>query len=243
MLRLQKRTYRVLLAEDSAVHRAAVSAALERAGHRVTAVEDGEQAVQSMRDSAFDVVVMDIEMPRMDGVAAARAIRDVEEQKGGRVPIIALTAQSRAELGDAPLQAAGMDVYLRKPFDINVLLKTLEQAMEPVLDIFNHAELLERVGGDEELLATIVGVFRADATNMLAAVRDAIQAKNPVAVEHAAHKLKGALANLSAANAMRSAKGLEEMGRKKILDNAEAAYETLQSAMDILDTRLRAFTR
>jgi two-component system, sensor histidine kinase and response regulator len=233
------RTFRVLLAEDSPINRVVVESALAQAGHLVTSVANGAQAVKQMSEESFDAVVMDVEMPVMDGLTASRAIRELETKRGGHVPIIALTANTENNSAESYL-AAGMDVYLRKPFDINVLLQTIEEVMEPVLEVFNRAELLERVGGDETLLTTIIGVFRSDATNMLDAIRDAVAANNPHAVERAAHKLKGALANLSAATAMQVAKVLEDMGRHGVLANAEGAYKSLTVAMDTLDSRLRA---
>jgi PAS domain S-box-containing protein len=123
---------RVLLAEDDPVNRTAVREHLERAGARVTTVEDGQQALEALRASAdgFDAVLMDVQMPVLDGVAATRAIRAGEAGESHKsLPVVALTAYAMAGDRETFLQA-GMDRYLAKPVDPDELAATLAALRE-----------------------------------------------------------------------------------------------------------------
>jgi CheY-like chemotaxis protein len=108
--------YRILLAEDNPVNTHLVKAILEKHGHTVTAVGDGRQAVEAVGRDTFDLILMDVQMPVMDGFEATKAIREDEKRSGLRIPIVALTAH--AMKGDEEkCRAAGMDDYLTKPID------------------------------------------------------------------------------------------------------------------------------
>jgi CheY-like chemotaxis protein len=112
---------RVLLAEDNPVNQEVATSMLENLGCRVTLAVNGAEAVEADEDTAFDVVLMDMQMPEMDGLEAARAIRDRETRTGRRrVPIIALTANAFAKDAEA-CYAAGMDEFLSKPFTLSQL--------------------------------------------------------------------------------------------------------------------------
>ncbi|MEW6489260.1 MAG: ATP-binding protein [Thermodesulfobacteriota bacterium] len=116
----------VLLAEDDAVSRAVAKAYLEKMGHRVTAVGDGREALATLDREAFDVVLMDVRMPRLDGVEAVRRLRELEATRGGRTPVVALTAH--AIHGDRErFLAAGMDDYLSKPLEFPELGAVLQR--------------------------------------------------------------------------------------------------------------------
>lgn len=120
---------RVLLAEDNPVNQRVAAAFLERAGHSVTIVSDGQQAFDQAMAGGFDLVLMDVQMPEMDGLQATRAIRDAEAGKR-RLPIVALTAHAMD--GDRELcMAAGMDAYLSKPIRREELLETVAAVVRP----------------------------------------------------------------------------------------------------------------
>ncbi|MCW5890813.1 MAG: response regulator [bacterium] len=119
-----ERPFDVLLAEDNPVNRLVAVKLLERLGHRVTAVEDGVAAVEALGARRYDVVLMDVQMPRLDGFAATVALRE----RGDRTPIVALTAH--AMKGDAErCLAAGMDAYVAKPLRAGELLATMERVV------------------------------------------------------------------------------------------------------------------
>ena len=119
----------VLVADDSAVNRAFIVRLLEKRGHRVVTVDDGRQAVAAVARERFDVVLMDVQMPVMDGLQATMAIRHREEADGGRVPIGALTAHDQPSDAER-CRAAGMDAHLTKPPSVEALLRIVERPVE-----------------------------------------------------------------------------------------------------------------
>jgi CheY-like chemotaxis protein len=127
------RPLRVLMAEDHPVNRTLVLRLLERRGHQVTVVCDGREAVDAFSASSFDLVLMDVQMPVMDGYAATRTIRALEAERGGRVPIVALTAH--AMTGDREkCVEVGMDDYLAKPIDTTALLAIVARVADGLDD-------------------------------------------------------------------------------------------------------------
>ena len=124
-LRERRRPLEVLLADDSATNRLLAARILEKRGHRVMQVEDGAAAVEAVAAYDFDVVLMDVQMPQVDGLEATRTIREWEgDTDAARLPIIALTAHAMGSDRDA-CHAAGMDGYLAKPFRAEQLASRL----------------------------------------------------------------------------------------------------------------------
>ena len=126
----RKRVYRILLAEDNPVNKQVAEAVLKKRGWEVVSVEDGAQAIRAWQDQDFDLVLMDIQMPVMDGIEAARRIRNQENGNSNHVPIIALTAYAWKENRDQCM-AAGMDGFIAKPFHFQELYSACERAMDP----------------------------------------------------------------------------------------------------------------
>ncbi len=114
---------RILVAEDSLVNQKLVVCLLERQGHRVTVVSNGKEAVAALQNDRFDVVLMDIEMPEMDGISATRIIRAGERLNGSRLPIVAVTSKDNRQ----ECLNAGMDAYLPKPLKPDQLNRTLDR--------------------------------------------------------------------------------------------------------------------
>ena len=121
---------RILLAEDNLINRKIAIRMLESQGHRVTTAENGRECVERFREGGYDAILMDVQMPEMDGFEATQAIRELEAATGGRIPVIAMTAH--AMKGDRErCLAAGMDGYVSKPVAAEDLRKALQEAMEP----------------------------------------------------------------------------------------------------------------
>ena len=114
-----------MLAEDNPVNQRLASKLLEKRGHQVTMTATGREAVERIREEVFDVVLMDVQMPDMDGLEATALIREWENSRGRRTPIIALTAHSMKGDRERCL-AAGMDGYVTKPFDADKLFEVVE---------------------------------------------------------------------------------------------------------------------
>ncbi len=216
---------KVLLAEDNPVNQKVAVRMLEKAGHSVHVAEDGVQAVAAWRDGRFDLILMDVMMPNLDGIEATEQIRREEAARGGHIPIIALTAN--AMQGDREkCLAAGMDSYLAKPIRFDTLQQEIANVMatlgagggaaaagpgqaEAGLPIFDRAEALDRIGGDEELLDSLIEIFLTEYDNYLGNIEQAHAEQNQQNLIRAAHTLKGALGTISACRAQKKAEALE----------------------------------
>ena len=234
---------RVLLAEDNAVNRELTLRILSKRGHSVQVVVNGKLALEALESRAFDVILMDLQMPEMDGFEATAAIRKGEAVTGTRIPIIALTAHAMKDDRERCL-GAGMDGYISKPVQAEELLKItealaadagpIESMGEPAHTIMDRNLALARVDGDEALLADLAKLFCEESPKMMAAVQQAIAAKDAERLERAAHSLKGAVATLAAQKAFDAALRLERLGRAGDLSEAERAYEALESQIERL---------
>ena len=239
----------VLLVEDNVVNRRLAEIALARRGHTVVAVGDGRAAVDTARARRFDVILMDVQLPEMDGIDATRAIRAAERQCGGHVPILALTAHALAGVREQCLQA-GMDAYLVKPIRPAALLEAVEQLKvrpEPAAPAAHagpaepdRATLLDEVGGDAQLLEEICELFARESASQMAAVRAAIEGADPAALTRAAHTLRSMLRSVHASAADRLAAALESLDPRAQRQEASAVAERLAQAVDGLQERFAA---
>jgi CheY-like chemotaxis protein len=138
---------RVLLVEDNLVNQKVAAAVLKRRGHRVTIASDGLEGVNAVLSETFDVVLMDVQMPVMNGWEATAAIRARERESGSHLPIIAMTAHAMQDDIDRCL-ASGMDSYVSKPFQIEVLMRELDR----VRDLMRMARAINEESGDAALI-------------------------------------------------------------------------------------------
>lgn len=239
---------RVLLAEDNAVNQKLESRLLEKLGHTVTVVSNGRAALSASESGQFDLLVMDVQMPEMDGLQAASLIRAREGPSGRNVPILALTAHAAAEDRDRCL-AAGMNGYLSKP----IRLADLDRAILELLPSISHSrkvrpsrpstvavapegiderELLAGLGGDRELLVDVLGFFVDDSARLLRRLASAVGDNKPAELAQAAHAMKGSIANISRAAAYDRCAELEKMGRSGNLSYAARTLEELQAELN-----------
>jgi signal transduction histidine kinase/BarA-like signal transduction histidine kinase len=193
----------ILLVEDNALSQKLACHLLRRQGHEVWVADNGVAALEAYEQRRFDLILMDVRMPRMDGLAATERIRQKEKRTGSHVPIIALTANAMVGDREDCLQA-GMDDCLIKPIQPAALLAAIERARSahsraaetgPVLD---RTALLERVGGDMTLLEAMKDVFRRDSTRLLSQARCALDQGDAPGLHQALHTLSGMFRNLSA---------------------------------------------
>jgi two-component system, sensor histidine kinase and response regulator len=238
---------RVLVAEDNAVNQQVAVGMLERAGHEARVAANGREVLALLDREAFDAVLMDVQMPELDGLETTAAIRERERSTGGHVPIVALTAH--AMKGDAErCLRAGMDAYLAKPLQPRELASAIAGVVgsnaapassggpEPpsTSGVFDIERLLERVGGDRKALAELVRIFRADAPKQIARIGKAIEDGDAPALRSAAHALKGAVSNFAAPLATAAALRLQKMGEAGQLAAAGAALERLKRETEAL---------
>ena len=201
----------------------------------------------------FDVVLMDVQMPEMDGLEAAVQIRAWEKQTGGHVPIVAMTAY--AMKGDREnCLAAGMDGYVAKPIHPREVLRAIAElvanrppAAPPpppapaVAKVLDKAEALERLAGDRDLLRSLVNIYIETTPGQLDELRQAVLRRDAPTIRRLAHTLKGAVGNFGQGTAWQAALRLESIGRDGNLADAEPAAIALTEAMDQLKQALLAW--
>ena len=240
----ERRALRILLAEDNKLNQDLATALLRKAGHLVEVVEDGRAAVDAAGQEAFDLILMDVQMPDMDGFQATAAIREHEATTGQHVPIIAMTAH--AMKGDRErCLAAGMDAYVAKPMKAAQLLRAIDSVRpspDPALredtatsdssSAFDLSSALENVGDDMALLRKLAGAFLEESVSLMDAVRDAISTGKPEDLCRAAHTLKGAVGVFGPTGAEGLALELEAMGRAGDLGRAEETYAQLEKEIE-----------
>jgi two-component system sensor histidine kinase/response regulator len=240
------RRVRILLVEDNVVNQRVASGLLTRRGHHVTIAQNGREALTRLEQETFDLVLMDLQMPVMGGLDATAAIRLREHDTGQHVRIVAMTAHAMKSDRERCL-AAGMDGYLSKPIDPPMLFAVVEQESDgqdgqtaivaPVT--FDEGALRARLSGDDELITDVIRVFLEDLPMRLAAIKDAVTARNADALRTAAHALKGAAANLSAGGLFEAAHALERLGAEARMNAADAAYRQLSVEASSVADQLR----
>jgi len=247
-----RRPLRVLVADDQSINRRLVTIILEKRGHVVVPVEDGRQAAAAAMGGGFDVALMDVQMPVMDGFEATAAIRQAEQGTGGRLPIIALTAH--ALKGDREIcLAAGMDDYLSKPIRAQELLAALDRVSArggpvtvPAPSVraasFDPSELLATLDGDRKLLGELVALFRADSPAILATIRSCVDTGDAGGLQKATHALRSLVQNFGARAAADAALALELLARDGVLAEAPAREAELQGAIQHLEQDLALLT-
>ncbi len=223
---------RVLVVEDNVINQKLTVRMLELLGYRVDVATNGQEALDALERTPYAAVMMDCQMPVMDGFEATRRIREREALLPYplRVPIIALTAN--AMQGDRErCIAAGMDDYVAKPFKSGDLRAALQKWLPAAPSSFDPVTILRNIGGDEELLQQLLAMFLARSPGMLRQIADAIAARDARALEHTAHALKGTSGNLCAGAVVSVAGQLEAMGRMGQVVEAARVMVQLQQAV------------
>ena len=248
----------VLLAEDNPVNQRVVVRTLEKRGHRVVTAANGRLALEALgRDggNGFDVVLMDVQMPELDGLAATGIIRTREQASGGHVPIIAMTAHAMQGDRDRCL-SAGMDEYLAKPIRPDELVELVERVADrhpaagqpqPVAEaddtVFDEARAAARLDGDRRLLHEVLDIYRADASALVKRVTDAASEADLDGLRRAAHTLKGTLGTIGAPRAFAAAARVEEAAASGDLPAAGARVDALLTELGRLNNALLELKR
>jgi CheY-like chemotaxis protein/HPt (histidine-containing phosphotransfer) domain-containing protein len=257
---------RILVAEDNAVNQKLIVRLLDKLGYRTDVAANGFEVLDAVAAIPYAAVLMDCQMPEMDGYEATRAIRQRETAALSiphlrhptpvRLPIIAMTAN--AMQGDREkCLAAGMDDYIPKPINPEALKAALERwttpratshavsspptPQVPTADTaFDIEAALARVDGDRALLVELVEIFSKEYPTTLAALQAAVATNDSQAVYHAAHTLKGSVGNFGATAAMEAARTLEMLGRQGELSEATAALAVLEEELGRLHSALES---
>ena len=212
---------RILLVDDNRVNQKVAGAMLKRLGLEYTCADNGEEALEKLAGMPFALVLMDMEMPGMDGIAATQAYRAREAAAGTpRLPIVAMTANALAEDRQRCLDA-GMDGYIAKPVNLNTLQGEIrrlfsgdgaaEAVASPLTAVaFDRQTALDRMDGDEEILAQVAEAFVTDLPNCLGEIETALANRDFPTLTRGAHTMKGLFATFGAKNAETVARELEQ---------------------------------
>jgi two-component system sensor histidine kinase/response regulator len=246
---------RILLAEDNLVNQKVARGTLEKMGYKVDIVSNGADAVAAWEAGRYHLILMDCQMPVMDGYQAAREIR--LREGASRVPIIALTADAMKG-AEEQCREAGMDGYLTKPLDRARLGETIDRHLAPLGSAPKHVESIRHspvhagapvdweqfmatMDGDQEFAHELVQLFIDSGDAELREISAALGRGDLAAVSRAAHSFKGASANMFADSASAAAAQLEAAARAGITDQIPQLEEQLRReagrAMDYVRAR------
>lgn len=252
------RPLKLLLAEDQPINRKLAVAVLSKRGHTVVPAENGLEAVALFGEEKFDVILMDIQMPEMDGYRAAAEIRALEARNGGsHVQIVAVTAHALAREHRRCMEA-GMDSVLIKPYSPEQLIAAVEGSLEMALpdpvppaqpaperagpavpDVFDMSASLRRVLGKRKLLCQMATMFVSDAPAAVDRLREAVASGDAAKLMQEAHRIKGSAGIFGASMVIGHAQALESMGRDGLLDGAAERLTLFESEMARLSAALQ----
>jgi two-component system, sensor histidine kinase and response regulator len=254
----QTQGLQILLVEDNRVNQLVATGMLGKMGHSSVVAGNGLIALSLLAKHNFDLVLMDVQMPEMDGLTATQKIRHSERSTSRHLPIIAMTAH--AMKGDRErCMEAGMDGYVSKPINGEVLEITIATIMReqrdgipvnssPVPEVhaspaspmaWDMADTLERLGGDEKLLQEVLEIFLQEVPRHMTSLKQAILEGNASDTEEISHTLKGELGYLGIPQVSLRAAELEELGRKSDLRLAEGLYLMFESEISQVLTAVR----
>jgi PAS domain S-box-containing protein len=219
----------ILLAEDNPTNQAVAVNLLRRRGYRVDVVDDGAAAVAALRREPYAAVLMDCQMPVLDGYAATAEIRALEGEER-HTPIIAMTAHAIEGARERCLEA-GMDDYVSKPLRAEVLEEVLERWIgATVVDSAFLAKLAQDIGG-EDVVAEICELFLSDLDVRVERMRIAHQEGDAEAIRRAAHQLKGSASNIGAVAVAGAASEVEQLAKADDLAALGAPLDRLGKAV------------
>jgi signal transduction histidine kinase/PleD family two-component response regulator/HPt (histidine-containing phosphotransfer) domain-containing protein len=240
---------RVLLAEDNPVNQLVARTILEKQGHTVVSAHNGREALARVQAERFDVVLMDVQMPEMDGLAATSAIRQIESASGAHLPIIGVTAH--AMKGDRErCLASGMDGYVSKPIRPAALYAAIdeaiarqpasapEQAAPHTSQVLDEEGLIALVSSDGQLIRELAGLFLEDSPQRMAEIRSALESGDLFLLRNAAHTLKGSAGSLCGPSAADTALRIEMLAEEGDLAQARVLYPALNEEVSKLQQAL-----
>jgi len=219
---MEKRT--VLVAEDHPVNMRIIRFMLEKENCQVHEAENGREAVELFASLNPDIVILDIQMPEMDGLDACRKIRKLEEKTGAkRTPVSALSANASTEDREEA-RNAGMDYFISKPVTSQNVSDLLEKISTASPDselpteeapLFGYEKLLETFGGSKEIVQSLLGDFLENLPDMMNRIDRFLEEEDFESLERTAHSLKGQTLNLHAPAASEAFAALEKAGREE----------------------------
>jgi signal transduction histidine kinase/CheY-like chemotaxis protein/HPt (histidine-containing phosphotransfer) domain-containing protein len=246
----------ILLAEDNPVNQKVAETMLDKRGHRVFVASNGREALETLNKEHIDLILMDVQLPEIDGFEATERIREREKANGGHIPIVAMTAH--AMKGDRErCLAAGMDSYISKPIRAQELFSVIQNLANRSLDkekespppskhvrtlaedVFDLSKAMNAVGGDTELFEEVANLFLEDAADKIANLRKGVVRRDASAVAKAAHTLKGSAGYFGAKRTFDAVHRLELIGKNGAWTEAEKAQLELEREFKALETTMK----
>jgi PAS domain S-box-containing protein len=254
-LRENRRSLKILVAEDSPVNLKLIVRLLEKRGHSVESAGNGREVLRAVERRPFDLILMDVQMPEMDGLEATAAMRERETSTGAHMPIIAMTAHAMKGDRERCLDA-GMDAYVSKPVRAGELFETIENTVPTVTrgglgmphekdgsEVIDWEAAVKHFEGDIELMKEIADMFLEESPILMGTMREALSRCDSIALERAAHTVKGSVGNFAAKPAFQAAQRVEQIGRDGNMSEAEEAYKALEDELERLRPALTALGR
>jgi signal transduction histidine kinase/DNA-binding response OmpR family regulator len=265
----ERESFNILLAEDNLINQTLAIKLLEARGHRVTLASNGIEAVETFKKGDFDLILMDIQMPEMDGFEATREIRKLETGDSQQspianhqssihsIPIIAMTAHAMTGDREKCLDA-GMDDYVSKPIKPETLFSVIDKVARKSQSekeqkrpqpsqgsktfsptTFDLAGAMETVSGNEDLFREIAGMFIETCPDYIAKIKEGVAGSDAGILEREAHSLKGAVGNFSAKEAHEAAYHLEKLGKEGNMATAKEGLSNLERALNELVSEMK----
>ena len=236
------RLVRILLAEDDPINQTVAVRFLEKLGYRADVVTNGIEAIKALETTPYDLVLMDVQMPDMDGIEATRIIRSPRSRVLDHgVGIVALTAHAMKGDKERCLEA-GMDDYLSKPVQLDELMHAIERfksgsspkpmttAASEECMIFDRAGVLKRLGGDGDFLKELFNMCLREMPRQIAALKDALACRDAKRLEREAHSLKGAADNIGAMGLKAAALDMELAAKRGDLESTAGVLDKIGDA-------------
>jgi CheY-like chemotaxis protein/HPt (histidine-containing phosphotransfer) domain-containing protein/two-component sensor histidine kinase len=245
----------ILIVEDNPVNQKVAETMLEKRGHRVFVASNGREALETLDKEHIDVILMDVQMPEMDGFEATELIRDREKGNGGHIPIVAMTAH--AMKGDRErCLAAGMDSYISKPIRAEQLFTVIQNLANRPQEkkkegtptskhtqlaehVFDFSKVLSSLDGDMGLFEEIANLFLSVAADNIAKLREGVAKGDPGAVQEASHTLKGSAGHFGAKRTLDAVHRLELIGKNGTWTEAEKAQLELEREFKALEKAMK----
>jgi CheY-like chemotaxis protein/HPt (histidine-containing phosphotransfer) domain-containing protein len=255
---LRRRGARILLAEDNVVNKEVAVGILRKLGLKVDAVANGAEAVTALASFPYDLVLMDVQMPEMDGLEATRIIRAPHSAaRDHEIPIIAMTANAMRGDRERCLEA-GMNAYISKPVSVQALVEALNtwlppesettaaqrseatagmemgDDLQPEVPIFDRAGMLDRLMGDVDLAESLIASFLVSLPRQIESLKSSLEAQDAVSARLAAHSIKGAAGNVGGERLQRVAFALEQAAEAGDLHAARGFLTDVESQFELL---------
>ena len=243
-LRESRHNLHILIAEDNPVNQKLARCILEKRGHTVMIVNNGKEAITALEEEQFNLVLMDIQMPEMNGYDATAFIRQKEKKTGSHIPIIAMTAYAMKGDLERCLEA-GMDAYISKPIQPEKVFEIIEHFVNNseeakfnrkikkyTHEVFDRDAALAIVDNDTEFLRDIIDIFFENTPKQMAEIKKAIDVKDTIMIGMQAHSLKSASESICANSIKDIVYKMEIAAKNKEIDKVEALNKKLEDEFE-----------